>query len=209
MGVELVERLGVAGPERRSFTTLAANSPLEVVETDFPDWVTGYRVVQDSTVEAELSFTAPDDACNPEGTEQSPVDSAAPYVTRVFPFAYSGEPDVADTFGPRAYEYDARAVDGLVIERLLKLPFLDTATANLDGVSPGDGAFQWSLYYPRLDAQSLDRDRPSLIQNAYLLDVTTVTSCGARFPDAPRNAYARVDYQYQTLSDYLVGLLAE
>lgn len=208
-GVELVERQGSAGVERRTFTTLAANSPSEELEADAPDWVTGYRVLAEEATEAELGFTTPDDACEPEGTDRTPVDEAAAYVTRLFPFDYAGNTEAANNFGPRAYEYDARDVDGLAIERLLKLPFLDTATANLDGVSPGDGAFQWSLYYPRLDADSLNPDLPNLIQNAYLLDVTTVTSCGARFQDAPRNAYARVDYQYQTLSDYLVGLLAE
>lgn len=208
-GLELVERLGAAGGERRRFTTLAANSPLEALATGSPDWVTGYRIVNDQTVEAELSFTAPDETCSPASVDGTSVDDVVPYVTRVFPFAYSGNSEAADAFGPRAYEYDAREVDGLAIERLLKLPFLDTATANLEGVGSGDGAFQWSLYYPRLDAESLDRNLPNLIQSAYLLDVSTVANCGTRFLDAPRNAYARVDYQYQTLSDYLVGLLAE
>lgn len=208
-GVELIERFGAAGNERQRLTTLPANSPTEVLDTEAPDWVTGYRVVSEGVPVAELGFTPPGSACSPEDTDQNPRDDAAQYVTRLFPFAYSGDTDAASSFGPRAYEYDARQVDDLVIERLLKLPFLDSALATLDELDSDDGAFQWQLYYPRLDAASLDQDRPDLIQSAYLMNASAVATCGAGFLDVPRNAFARVDYEYQTLSEYLVGLLAE
>ena len=208
-GVELVERFGAAGSERQRLTTLPANSPTEVLDTEAPDWVTGYQVVSDDVLMAELGFTQPGSACLPEHTDQNPRDDAAQYVTRLFPFAYSGNTDAASSFGPRAYEYDARQVDDLAIERLLKLPFLDPAVATLDEVGSDDGAFQWQLYYPRLDAASLDQDRPDLIHSAYLMNASAVAACGVGFLDVPRNAFARVDYEYQTLSEYLVGLLAE
>ncbi|PSF07539.1 hypothetical protein [Marinobacter halophilus] len=208
-GVELIERFGVSGSERRRLITLQGNSPTALLGAGRPDWVTGYRVARNAIFEAELSFVQPDESCIPENTDRNPRDDAAQYVTHLFPFVYSGDTEAASSFGPRAYEYDARLVDGLNIERLLKLPLLNSAWAALAEVNSDDGAFQWQLYYPRLDAVSLGQNRPNLIQSAYLMDASTVATCGTSFLDVPRNAFARVDYEYQTLSDYLVGLLAE
>ncbi len=208
-GIELIERTGASGSERRRLITLLANSPSEILETELPDQVTGYQVTRNEVLEAELSFLQPDESCAPQGTDRDPRDDNAQYVTHLFPFDYSGDTEAATAFGPRAYEYDARQVDGLTIERLLKLPFLSPALASLGNVDSDDGAFQWQLYYPRLDADSIDRERPDLIQSAFLMDASTVAACGSRFPEAPRNTFARIDYEYQTLSDYLVGLLAD
>ncbi len=193
-GSAVVER--IAGLPDRTLSPLPAHSPAEVLEGSE---VNGYRIEADGAVDVELAFLASGTACEPDdptGTDPDPLDLTVQYVTRLFDLELSG------VVG--AYEYDIRDYQGLAVERLLKYPLQDSAVAGLANVDSATGAFQWQLYYPRLNAEGLDSVTANLIQSAYLEDLGGITACGRPFLDAPRNAFARVDYDYQTLSQYLL-----
>lgn len=202
----------VAGEPDRTVTLLAANSPADVLVAEASDatlasgaapgsQIAGYRLVAGEQV-AELVFAEVDDSCEPLATEQVPLEPANQYVTRLF--------EVEHTGGSGAYEYDIRKYDGLAVERLLRYPVYDPATAALENVDSDTGLFQWQLYYPGLDTEGLSEVAANLIEHAYLVDDTGAEVCGDPFPEAPSNAYARVDYGYQALSEYLLeGLSSE
>jgi len=178
-------------PERR-IRLLPDNSPAEVLEGSL---VTGYRIETGDAVEAELAFRETGTVCSPVGTARDPLDLKAQYVTRLFDLDLSGEQS--------AYEYDIRDYEGVAIERLLKYPLEDTAAAGLPIVDSETGAFQWRLYYQRLDVAGQNPARVNHIQKAYLEDREVAADCGQLAKDTPRLAYAQVSYFYKSLSQYL------
>src|SRR5690554_673873 len=210
-GNAVVER--VVGEPDRTVTLLAANSPADVLVAEASDatlasgaasgsQITGYRIESGGEVVAEIAFSAPEAECEPKATDRVPLAPANQYVTRLF--------ELEPTDGAGAYEYDIRDYQGLAVERLLRYPVYDPATAALENVDSDTGLFQWQLYYPGLDTEGLSEVAANLIEHAYLVDDTGAEVCGEPFPEAPSNAYARVDYGYQALSEYLLeGLSSE
>ena len=87
----------------------------------------------------------------------------------------------------------------------MRYGFLDPALSELDNVS-GDGSFEWLMYYPGAEALA-DPDNPNLIREAYLQRYTGARACGRAFENAPIGAYAKLEYGYQRLSEYLVERL--
>lgn len=186
-----------------------ADSPAAALGAE--DGVYGFRRSDTDGGSESLLFTADDQACAPQGTERDPLDEAAQYVTRLFPFDYTGATPFPADIEPLSYEYDARAYEGLdvPVQRLLKKPFMSTDLASLANVDSPDSAFEWLLYYPRLDDDALVTGQPNLIDTAFLLDAAQSPACGTVVQDPPRNSFARLEYGYQTLSEYLVGLFGE
>ncbi len=191
-GEAVVER--VAGQPDRAIRMLPDHSP--------GSSITGYRIERGDEVVAELQFLESGTGCEPQATDRVQLVPANQYVTRLFDVELAG--------GVGAYEYDIRDYHGLAVERLLRYPAYDPVTAALESVDSGTGSFQWQLYYPGLDTEGLSEVAANLIGQAYLVDDTGAEVCGDPFPQTPRNAYARVDYGYQTLSEYLLeGLSSE
>ncbi|MEC7815500.1 MAG: hypothetical protein VX939_04465 [Pseudomonadota bacterium] len=196
----------------------AADHTYEPERTESPaaalgvaDGVYGFRRSDTGGATESLVFTPDDQACAPEGTERDPLDEAAQYVTRLFPFDYTAATPFPVDLEPLNYEYDAREYDELdaPVQRLLKKPFMSTELASLANVDSPEGAFEWLLYYPRLDDETLVADQPNLIDTAFLLDAAQSPACGVVFQDPPRNSFARLEYGYQALAEYLVGLIQD
>lgn len=190
----VVER--VSGLADRTITLLPENAPAAVLAGSA---VNGYRIETNGMVDVELTFGASGAECEPVGTDRDPLDLPGQYVTRLFDLTLVGVASV-----PGAYEYDVREYEGLAVERLLKYPFLDPATASLERVDSPAGEFQWQLYYPRLDTGGLTSATVNHVQQAYLQDRNSPAACGGSFQEAPRNSFAQVNYDYKTLSQYLV-----
>ncbi|WP_292049726.1 hypothetical protein [Marinobacter sp.] len=74
------------------------------------------------------------------------------------------------------------------------------------GVSNTEG-FDWAFYYPFDNSSEFVADQPNLINIAYLNRHGGSRACGREFERAPSAAYARVNYTYQRLSEYLSGLV--
>ena len=57
--------------------------------------------------------------------------------------------------------------------------------------------------------EELDVQRPNLLKTAYLVDFVATSDCGDGPLDRPGRAYSTVEYEYQSLSDYLLDRLSE
>ena len=127
-------------------------------------------------------------------------------VTSQYSYEFSGyEPQPANFVG-LALEYDTRQFEGAdpenPVSRLLRYAFLDPALSSLANVDAGTG-YQWAMYYPT----TFDPANPNLIREAYLSNYSGARACGREFEETPSSAYAKVEYSYQVLSEYLLGLL--
>jgi len=168
----------------------------------------GYRITEDDTERATLTFAGGFVSCapDPQVTEAQQIVTA----TRAYSFASEGQPLAAA--GGLALEFDTRSFrypgpeDLLPVSRLLRYGFSDTAMSALDNVDAENG-FEWALYYPEVGAKGFVAEQPDLITEAYLKSYSGSRPCGRQFEQMPTGAYARVEYIYQSLSAYLVGLL--
>ncbi|MDK9559410.1 hypothetical protein QQF73_17380 [Marinobacter sp. M216] len=127
-------------------------------------------------------------------------------------YDFSGYSPQPASFVDLALEFDAREFaypgpeDRLTLKRPLRYGFLDPASASLTNVD-ADGSFEWVMYYPPVGEGTFEAGQPNLIEEAYLKKYSGARACGREFEEAPSGAYARVEYGYQRLSDYLLGLL--
>jgi hypothetical protein len=99
-------------------------------------------------------------------------------------------------------EFDTR--DDL--NRPLRYGFLAPGMAGLSNVD-ADRGFEWALYYPARNSATPLGGTPNLIREAYLKSYGGSRTCGREFESVPSGVYARVDYHYKNLSEYLVELL--
>ncbi|MBN7771539.1 hypothetical protein KUV44_13395 [Marinobacter daepoensis] len=186
----------------------APSSILDGSEGPF-DLVMGYRYMEAGRLEASVVFSNGGVSCEPAGSAPNDTERHGQYVTRLFPFSFASDTAASDLFGAGAYEYDLDERNGISFARLLKFPLLDRPSAALPEVSSPDGAFQWQLYYPGLNEEGLEALSPERLQAAYLTDFVATSACGDGPVDRPARAYATVEYEYQTLSEYLLNALAE
>ncbi|ABM19471.1 hypothetical protein Maqu_2395 [Marinobacter nauticus VT8] len=195
----------------RELKVESANSPAEVLDGEQPplDLVSGYQLTEGGGLEAGVQFTGGGASCAPQGIAPNDTERNGQYATRLFPFSFTSDVAASDLFGAGAYEYDIDDRNGVSVTRLLRFPFLDRATANLPEVDSANGAFQWQLFYDALNGDGLDPQRPNLLKTAYLVDFLATSECGDGPLDRPGRAYATVEYEYQTLSDYLLDKLSE
>lgn len=191
VGLELVAEIPQGG--RSVLVPEAADVPPE----DFD----GYVLSEDG-VETSSLLVGAGSFCDPDAD----VAGADHVVTAQYSYEFSGyEPQPASFVG-LALEYDARQFEGAdpdnPVSRLLRYAFLDPALSSLANVDAGTG-FQWAMYYPT----TFDPANPNLIREAYLSSYSGARACGREFEETPSSAYAKVEYRYQTLSEYLLGLL--
>jgi len=137
-------------------------------------------------------------ACEPVDEETAQESFV---VTETLSYLFAGYEPQPTSFTDLALEYDTRtfSADGaeVKVNRLLRYAFLDPALAGSGNVA-ADAGFQWLLHYD----STPDVNAPNLIREAYLSDYS-VQSCGTGRP-APARAYAKVEYSYMKLSEYLL-----
>ena len=164
----------------------------------------GYRISEQGSEVEAVTFSAGIISCSPR---EDAVD-ANQVVTGVQAYQFSGyEPQPAGFIDP-VLEFDRREFSSPEQPnlRLLRYGFLDPNLLQLARVA-GDGSFEWTMNYPAADAPGFVAEQPNLIRDAYLKSYNPVDDCGREFEGVPNSAYARVEYSYQQLSEYLVGLL--
>ncbi|ONF42738.1 hypothetical protein BTO32_13685 [Marinobacter lutaoensis] len=174
---------------------------------DPPADADGFTLSQDGIDLATVVFTGEGRQCQPLDAD---IASRPLVVTTQYGYDVTGYDPQPTSFSGLALEYDDRPLSGLAatarpLHRLLRYGFLDPALSELDNVS-GDGSFEWLMYYPGAEALA-DPDNPNLIREAYLQRYTGARACGRAFENAPIGAYAKLEYGYQRLSEYLVERL--
>ena len=133
-------------------------------------------------------------------------------VSSIEPFTFTGYQPQPVSFNDLEMELDIRTLldpntnGEVTFNRLLRYGFLDPQTAGLSNVDATRG-FEWVMYYPSVGSSAFVPSQPNLIEEAYLTRHNGDKSCGREFDRTPTSAYARVEYDYQSLSDYLIGLL--
>ncbi|WP_372987849.1 hypothetical protein [Marinobacter sp.] len=194
-GVELVAEIPQGGGSvlvRKLAPEAAGVSP-----EDFDGYVLSEDGVETSSLLVGAGFS-----CDPDAE----ITGADHVVTAQYNYEFSGyEPQPANFVG-LALEYDARDLDGdgsgAPVSRLLRYGFLDPDLSGLANVD-ADSGFQWAMYYPT----TFDPANPDLIREAYLTNYSGARECKREFEETPSSAYAKVEYSYQVLSEYLLGLL--
>lgn len=166
-----------------------------------PEDYDGYRLSEGGEEVSSLLVGA-ETTCNPD-PEAVGMDQV---VTAQYAYEFSGyEPQPAN-FVNLALEYDTRDLDGdgegAPVSRLLRYGFLDPDLSGLANVEAGSG-FQWAMYY----SATFDPANSDLIREAYLSSYSGARTCGRDFGETPSSAYAKVEYSYKTLSEYLLGML--
>ncbi|MFO7527465.1 MAG: hypothetical protein R6W86_01475 [Marinobacter sp.] len=171
-----------------------------------PDDFDGFTLVENGSLVASLELGGTGAACDELRGTEAEVAAMDHVVTDQYGYDFTGyEPQPANFVG-LALEYDARQFQGAdpenPVSRLLRYAFLDPALSSLDSVDAGSG-FQWAMYYLTI----FDPTNPNLIWEAYLTNYSGARECKREFEETPSSAYAKVEYSYQALSEYLLGQL--
>lgn len=160
----------------------------------------GYRMMEDGVEQESLIYSGGLQNCTVEDDVDAQI--TAQVVTAYQSYAFSGyEPQPAG-FNGLVLEFDTRGE----LNRPLRYGFLSPEMAGLDTVDAEPG-FEWALYYPAGNSSMPAGEALNLIQAAYLKSYGGSRNCGREFEGVPSGVYARVDYIYENLSEYLVGLL--
>ena len=164
----------------------------------------GYRLSEQGSEVEAVTFAVGISNCTPQ---EDAVD-ANQVVTGVQPYQFSGYDPQPGGFTDIVLEFDRREFSGPEQPdlRLLRYGFLDPDRLGLDRVT-GDGSFEWVMNYPTAGGPGFVAEQPNLIRDAYLTRYSAGGDCGREFEGIPSSAYARVEYSYQRLSEYLVELL--
>ena len=168
-----------------------------------------HRLSENGNEQMSLVLADRGAACS-VGVDLAALDTEV--VTAIEPYTFAGYDPQPFGFNDLEVELDTRALahsgsgEEIQLNRLLRYGFLDPDTAALAHVEATRG-FEWSLYYPAVGGAEFVQSQPNLIAEAYLTRHSGDRACSREFEDSPSSAYARLDYRYQSLSDYLVGLL--
>jgi len=164
----------------------------------------GYRISEQGSEVEAVTFAAGITSC----TRQQDAVDASQVVTGVQPYQFSGYDPQPAGFTDPVLEFDLREFSGSEQPnlRLLRYGFLDPDLLQLPRVT-GDGSFEWAINYPAADGPGFVAEQPNLIRDAYMKNYNSSGECGREFEGVPNSAYAKVEFGYQRLSEYLVGLL--
>lgn len=181
--------------------TASAGDTTERLEPDYQNGTEaffGFTRKVDGTEEEIMTLSDSLQTCaiDPEDADAALVVSAQQ------PYTVSGTIPQPEGFSPLALEFDTRG--GFL--RPLRFGFLDQKMASTAGVENTEG-FDWAFYYPFETSNEFVADQPNLISTAYLNRHGGSRACGREFERMPSAAYARVNYTYQRLSEYLSGLV--
>lgn len=164
----------------------------------------GYGIEQGGAEQESVRFLSDVVTC---AVDEQAV-GADQVVTGVQSYAFAGYEPQPSGFTNLEVQFDTRTFASGEHEdlRLLSYGFLDPLKL-ADGRVTGNGGFKWAMRYPVSGASGFVASQPNLIQEAFLRAYTLPGDCGREFEAEASSAYARVVYSYETLSDYLVGLL--
>lgn len=164
--------------------------------TGFP----GYQLKEEGVELESLIYSSAFQDCTID--EEVDVENTAQVVTGFHSYVFSGYEPQPEPFSGLAFEFDTRGD----LNRPLRYGFLAPEMSGLSHVD-ADNGFEWALYYPARTSETPPGGTPNLIQKAYLKSYSSNRACGRKFEDEPSGIYARVDYAYKNLSEYLVELL--
>lgn len=163
-----------------------------------PDGFPGYQLKGESVELESLIYSDGLQSCRVE----EGVENAAQVVTGFHSYEFSGHEPRPTGFTGLSLEFDTRGD----LNRPLRYGFLAPEKSGLSNVDAENG-FEWALYYPARTSQTLSGGASNLIREAYLKSYGGNRTCGREFENVPSGVYARVDYTYKNLSEYLVELL--
>lgn len=173
----------------------------EVLTPDYAynsGFLIGFTRAINGTERETVDLVSEPDACSADIAE---IDAdKLQVVSAIQPFTLSGALPIPSGFTNLGLELDTR--EGM--NRPLRYPFQDQGLLGTAGVTNDDG-FEWKFYYPTEASGDLVADQPNLISAAYLGRYSGDRECGRNFGSTPASAYARVEYAYQRLSEYLAG----
>lgn len=181
------------GTLTRTLTPKPSNGPASFLD-EFP----GYQLKEEGVERESLIYSGGFQSC---GIEEDAVGTAQ-VVTGFHGYVFSGYEPQPTGFTALSMEFDTR--DDL--HRPLRYGFLAPEMASLENVDAEEG-FEWALYYSDRNAETPLGGTPNLINKAFLKTYGSNRACGRKFEDLPSGVYARVDYAYKNLSEYLVELL--
>ncbi|MBW4935687.1 hypothetical protein [Marinobacter sp. F4206] len=170
--------------------------------------ISDFRLSEEGVELASRAFSGPVDTC----VLSSEIAGLDQVVSATRPYDIVGYEPQPSTFVDPVLEFDARVFtdpesgEPVSLSRPLRFGFLDPSTASLGNVS-SDGGFEWVMYYASGGQSAINEVQPNLIETAYLKNYGGVRACAREFEEAPSGAFAVVEYGYQSLSDYLLGLL--
>jgi len=174
--------------------------PKTATAPDAPEGFPGYHLLEDGVELESLIYGSQFVDC--KGIVADSDQNAAQVVTGVYGYEFAGYEPQPAAFSGLALEFDTR--DGL--KRPLRYGFLAPEMSGLSTVDAENG-FEWVLYYPSRTSETPLGGTPNLIQKAYLKSYSANRACGRKFEDEPSGVYARIEYRYKNLSEYLVELL--
>lgn len=190
-------------PQSGGSTVTRTLVPQPVPVLSEPPHFQGYTLSDNGSDVSSLLFSGSVTQCAPQSDEIAAMNQVA---TAEYAYAFTGYEPQPSGFTGLTANYDTRqpatALGDNPVNRLLRYGFLDPAMSDLSNVDNTSG-FEWVMYYPSV----LDPDNPNLVEEAYLKAYGGPRACGLGYDEPPYGAYAWVQYSYQTLSDYLVGLL--
>ncbi|MDX1551105.1 MAG: hypothetical protein R3198_00660 [Marinobacter sp.] len=192
----------MAGAQVQALTARSGDTT-EVLEPDYQFGTAaffGFTRTTGGTEEEIMTLSGSVQSCD-AAIEPEDADAALVVSARQ-PYTVSGTIPQPDGFSPLALEFDVR--EGHL--RPLRFGFLDQKMASSPGVNNTEG-FDWAFYYPFETSNEFVADQPNLISTAYLNRHGGSRACGREFERMPSAAYARVNYTYQRLSEYLSGLV--
>ncbi len=194
-----------------TLTAISSDGTVEVLKPDYTnssDLFIGYtrtRTINSGIEESVETVKLQSDplSCLDSVAE---VDKTKPHVvSAIQPFTLSTPGGVTDL----ELELDTRELEGIQLNRPLRYGFQNQKFLT-EGVTNSDG-FEWKFYYPTVASDQIVADQPNLIRTAYLASYSGDKECGRDFGTIPissytqAGAYARVEYTYQRLSEYLAG----
>ncbi|MDO6441198.1 hypothetical protein [Marinobacter sp. 2_MG-2023] len=186
---ELVARI----PQQTGTLTRRLEPLFSYAPSGFP----GHRLLEEGVELESLAYTGAFQGCAVE--DGVDAQNTAQVVTGYQNYAFSGYEPQPASFNGGAWEFDVRGD----LNRPLRYSFLSPEMAGLGNVD-ADRGFEWALYYPAGSTVTSPGGTPNLIREAYLKSYAGSRSCGREFEGVPSGVYARVDYEYRNLSEYLV-----
>lgn len=183
--------------------TATSGNRMEVLKPDYlrgTEAFSGFTRTLDGVDEEIVTLSSSVQSCLGDIDEDDL--NAALVVSAQQPYTVSGNITLPDGFDSLALEFDNR--NGRF--RPLRYGFVGEEFASTPGVSNSEG-FDWAFYYPFETSNEFVEDQPNLISTAYLNRHGGSRACGREFERMPSAAYARVNYSYQRLSEYLAGLV--
>lgn len=160
----------------------------------------GYRLQAGEVLEEEVAVVGELQDC--EATLAAEVMAAGRVISAQQSYTFAGHDPQPAQFTALQLDLDLR--NGF--DRLLGYSFLDPALAASAGL-PDSNGFRWHFVYPLPGSLQYVADQPDLIGEALLAGHSADLSCGTDVSSLPSSLFGRVQFEYQTLSDYLIEQL--